>query len=173
MFFFGSMMGMVVIQLGVSELPPPWRQINALFLFLMILFMIRETGAVVWLSFFVHFIMELYATTPFGIVLFAGTVGMLVSVWLFHQFLTNRSWYTMFVLTASAILLYRLLYTVLLFIVSTRGYTVMPPWTFLLQTYGSEIALTACVATISYAFIEHVARRKRPVRIFSLGLFTK
>lgn len=153
--------GIVAAHLTTSYLlPPPWGHINTMFVLLSLLLLFGESGLVVWIAFAAHFVIELYATSPFGIILFSGTFAVLVAVWLFRYFFTNRSWYTAFAVSFIGVGVYRLLYS--LFLGLTRALLGEPslPWRHLLVVYGWEMLLSAIATGILYMAIARPFRKK-------------
>ena len=122
----------------VYLLPFPFSAVNTIFVFLILFLLIRESGVVVWLAFFSHFLLEFYMTTPFGVVLYASTISLLIVFWLYHRLFTNRSWYTALALGALTSLLYRMLYVGILICTSFRTRLPTVRWPSLLQSYFWE-----------------------------------
>lgn len=157
----GGVLGIVAAHLATSYLlPPPWGHVNTIFVLLSLLLLLGESGAVVWIAFATHFIIELYATSPFGVVLFSGTAAVLIAVWLFRYFFTNRSWYSAFAVSFIGVGVYRLLYSLLLSL--ARAFLGEPPlpWRYLLVVYGWEMMLSAIAAGVLYLVIARPFRKK-------------
>lgn len=155
-------LAIVFSHLAVSYLlPPPWGHMNAIFVILSLLLLLGESGMVVWMAFAGHFVLELYATTPFGIVLFSGTFALLAAVWLFRYFFTNRSWYTAFAVSAIGVALYRVLYSGSLLLVRAFGVETALPWRRLAVVFGWEILLTAIATGALYVLVARPFRKKR------------
>jgi hypothetical protein len=154
--------GIVLAHLIVSYvLPPPWGHVNAMFVLLSLMLLVGESGMVVWMAFASHFVLELYATTPFGIILFSGTCTLLAVVWLFRYLFTNRSWYTAFAVSAVGVALYRLLYSASLLIARAFGVPTALPWRHLAVVYGWEILLTSLATGVLYILLARPFRKKR------------
>lgn len=104
-----------IIHLSISYIVPfPYNKANFIFAVLIMLLLLRRTGMVVWLAFALHFLLELYAVTPFGVQLFSGTVTMLLLYWIAEKFFTNASSLVVAAMSIVAIVLYRLLYALVL-----------------------------------------------------------
>lgn len=89
----------------------PISSINILFVIILLLLLIHESGIVVWLAFITHFILELYTTsTPFGIILSAGTLSILLTYWLHKYVIINKTWYSGIVLAFISLTIYRAFY---------------------------------------------------------------
>lgn len=157
-----GIVGIVFLHLAASYLlPPPWGHVNAMFVLLSLLLLVGESGMVVWIAFASHFILELYATTPFGVILFSGTFALLAAVWLFRYFFTNRSWYTAFAVPLIGVALYRLLYSASLLIARAFGVPTAFPWRHLAGVYGWEMLLTSVATGAFYILLARPFRKKR------------
>lgn len=149
-----------------SLLPPPWHHLNVIFVFLILLLLIQETGMIIWISFCIHFFIELYAVGPFGILIFSGTFAALIAFWLYQYFFTNQSWYTAAVLSFLAVLFHRVLYSGALVSLQVVGHGAAPPWRAMASVYGWEMLLTAGVTSLLYLGIARPFRsQKRTVPI--------
>ncbi|MFH1947269.1 MAG: hypothetical protein ABIJ23_03885 [Candidatus Magasanikbacteria bacterium] len=131
-------------------LPYPWSKINIIFLILIIIMMWRDSGLTVWINFFSYFIIELYSVTPFGILLFSSTLGILLIFWFYKIFFTNRSWYSAMVLSGFAIFFYRLIYTISLILLNLFGFIEMVPWELLVVTFLWEFIFTVPTTGVVY-----------------------
>lgn len=161
MFFLKTSLAAIVFALVVILhisfafiLPRPISNLNIFVLALIIWLFIFETGYSVWISFFMHFILELYVTsTPFGVVLTAGTASMLIVYWLYHQIIVNRTWYGCAVLTFFFIILFRIIYLSIVAAVSLLSAPIPIYWSDLIVNIGWESAITSAAAGILYYFI--------------------
>lgn len=143
-----ALISMTILHLGVSYiLPSPWSHVNSLFIVLSLILFARNSGSVIWMAFFAHLLIELYTTTPFGIVLYTSTIAMVIGYWLSVAVITNRSWYSLSLLTGMILLVYRLGYMLLLAvtqIVTNNRYN----WSALLADLGWEWVFTTITVTI-------------------------
>lgn len=164
---FGIVLIIAMIHLIVPlVLPQPWSSINIIFIFL-ILFMLRQgTGAVVWVAFGAAFFTELYAAAPFGIILFALTISMLLSYWLFQYVFTNRSWYAAMAACLCGLTIYRILYTGLIFVTQWIAHLPSAPLLFLLQAYGWEAVLTTSLTGFLYLILYALERPRARLVLF-------
>lgn len=146
---------MVLLHLGAAYLLPyPWDSLNIMFMLLVVLIVVKETGIAVWLAYVGHFFIELYATTPFGVILFSSTISILCTFWLSRSIFINKSWYTAFVLAAIALFIYRLIYSTLLGILTLVQREGSLPWPLLIHHYVWELLLTsAAVGAVSLIFV--------------------
>ncbi len=154
---------LVIIQLIIfSVLPSPFSSLNLMFVFLVLFMFRKEAGGVVWIAFGTQFFAELYAATPFGVLLFSGTISTLLSYWLFQQVFTNRSWYSGMAVCMCALFIYRLFYTSLLFGIQLISRAPTIPPLFLLRVYGWELVLTTILTGLAYLISDALAKPKRP-----------
>ncbi len=142
---------LVMLHIGISSMTSfPWSTINGIFIGCLLLLLRRETSIVIWLSFCCHFIIELYSQHVFGIALYAGTISMLGTYWLYQYVFTNKTWYAACALTASSLLSYRVLYSVGLFVASVWGNGERILWAQLFWRYGAEIIFTTALVVVVY-----------------------
>jgi len=148
---FFSLVVLIAFSMGTSYLlPQPFSNINIIFLILIIIMMARDSGLVVWISFFIHFFIELYSSTPFGLILFSGTISILIIFWLYKNIFTNRSWYSAMALSVLALLLYRLLYLSVLTLLQLFELTSLTLKKITFITFGWEILFTCLLTGLIY-----------------------
>lgn len=156
---------LTVLHIGASYLLPfPYSKVNILLGSLLILLVTRGTGIIVWISFFSHFLIELYTVTPFGAVLFSSTLSMLAAYWLSKHVFTNYSWFATLALTACTLVLYRFLYSISLLLAALlSGYTTSS-WFLLFTTFVWELLFTLLFVTIGYIAVKLMS----PTRLTAL-----
>jgi hypothetical protein len=149
----------VTIHLGISYVFPfPWNKINIIFLAIVLSLVLFESGISVWITFFVHLFVEVYAPQPFGIIIFSSTISILCVYWLYRHLFTNRSWYSVMAMTFVALILYRLLYTILLSILYFWSGKDSIPFLELSAIYAWELFLTTVVSTLFYGILQLVSK---------------
>lgn len=149
--FFLLIVLLAIINIGFSYLIPyPFSKLNIVFAILVSLFFWNESGLVVWAAFFVSLIVELYTTTPFGVVLISNTLGILFAYWLYKWLFTNRSWYAMAALSLVSISLYRLLYISMLLFFSIFIDSLIIPWNLVLINSAWELLFTSTAIVLFY-----------------------
>lgn len=161
-FFFILLLLLLVttLHVGLSYfLPYPWSKINTLFIIFILLLLWWNSGMIVWLVFFSHFLIELFAVSPFGVIIFSSTLAFLISFWFYRTIFTNRSRYAVIVLTASTLLIYRLFYTLLIGILSIFKIIIFVPWRLLLITWLWEFIITTAAVAVIYFIISRFSRR--------------
>jgi len=101
------------LQTAVSFLLPfPFSTINIITVLLAILLLRRHHWSIVWLAFALFFFIELYTSSPFGVIIFSGTIGVLLTFWVYSRIFSNHSWYIAAAITATMLISYRLIYMV-------------------------------------------------------------
>lgn len=153
-------LGIVLLHFAVASiLPLPWRYGNPMLAILLLTLLLSERGGVVWLAFASHFVIELYATSPFGVLLASGTLSMLGAYGFSRYVFTNKSWVSACALPVIATLLYRALYSILLFL-SRLGAGGLP-WPYLARVYSWEILLTSIATVLLYLAVARPFWRKQ------------
>lgn len=147
----------VIMILHVSLLfflPEPFNKINTIIIALVMMLLTTDSGSVIWFAAFLYFCLELYTVTPFGIVLAAGTISLLVLVWLYRAFFTNRSVVSAAALAGVGLLLYRAFYSIGLLFISSSW-----QWRSLLTVYGWEVLVTVPTAAVVYFLWSRILKR--------------
>jgi hypothetical protein len=161
----------VAVHIGFSYvIPYPFSKLNIIFLFLLLFLLLKNSGLILWVSFFSHFLLELYANTPFGIILFASTMSILCSIWLYRIVFTNRSWYTAIILTFIALLIYRFFYLLLFFIYTLFVEYINIYWSALFLVFFWEILITSLAVGLLFFFSSNMPNKKQSI-IFDKRLF--
>ena len=112
--------GVFLLHLMLRQiLPAPIIHLNILLTTAVLIITLRESGFSICLTFVTHFFMELYSTTPYGLVLSISTLSVLLCLWAYRHFFTNSSWYTVLALSILLILFYQTALTISLIIVGT------------------------------------------------------
>lgn len=140
----------LAVHLGVGIfLSHPFNHINVFVGAAVWLFLVRSTGAAVWWFFGLYFVLELFASTPFGILLGAGTFSVLFLYWLSRSVITNRSWMAAVGLSVMGVVFFRLLHVVCLLCVSWISGSPYVLTHVYMQGVAWEIVLTTGVTTAS------------------------
>lgn len=144
----------------------PFSIINIIFAVLIIIMMWCEHGIVVWLAFCAHLFIELFAVTPFGIILLSSTLGMLAGYWLYTNIFTNKSWYTAIVMTLITITIYRTVYIVLYLLYLFLNSLIMPN-AFFFSIFFWEIILTSLSVGIIFIMISPFSEKLSSMSVSS------
>lgn len=157
-----SIILLTILHLGLSLLLPyPLSKINIIFAILILVMLWSESGLVVWISFFIHFLIELFASTPFGVILFSGTISILIGFWLYRSLYTDRSWYAALTLCFTTLLLYRIFYLLGLFFSKTMIKDLYIPLKLIFITSGWEFLFTALFVAIFYFIMSKFTHKFR------------
>ncbi len=95
-----SLPAVIAGQALLLRLPAPFSQISLPLLFLSINLLIWKNGGIVWYAAALYATLDLYTATPFGLVLYAGTLAMLTVFWLYRAVITNQGIFAVALVTA-------------------------------------------------------------------------
>ncbi len=168
--FFYIMILLIIVSFAMGAsfvLPYPWSKVNILFAFLLLILAFRPQGTVVWMSFIAHFFLELYAITPFGILLVSGTLSMLFTFWAYQYLFSNRSWYAMVAMCAFTLGIYRCIYVITLYIAHLIHPETVISWGSIMETTAWEILFTTTLVAVLYLIFFY--RSRRPVIMSMYG----
>ena len=139
-------------------LPYPWSNINLLISFLLIFLSFWGSGSIVWLAFFAGFLSDLYSDVYFGVFSITFTATFLIIYWLYYEIFTNRSIWSLTIMSVVTFLIFHFIYSVLTVI---NG--ILPKVTFL-KYYAWEVLLTTIFVFIVYFILEKVFVRFRIIK---------
>ena len=147
---------LVVFSIATSYLLPyPFSGINIILGILILSILWKNNGIIVWISFFSYFTIELFSVTPFGIILFSGTMCILFSLWLYRHILNNRTWYVAIILTFFTLLIYYILYLLTISILQIFGVITLIPWGLIIINFLWELLFTSLFVVICYLILWH------------------
>ncbi len=162
---------MAALHIGFSYLLPyPFSKINIIFTIVILLLLWYNSGLVVWISFFSNLFIELFAVSPYGVILFSSTISILIAFWLYQNFFANRSFYAALVLTASTIFIYRLIYIFSILILKIFNIVEFLPGKLILITSLWEILFTTILVSILY-FIFSLFTKKFSAAVIESSIF--
>lgn len=146
----------IALQFVLSQLLPfPLDKINVIFGCVVLMLLLRRSGLVVWLSFFLHYLIELYSTTPFGVVLFSGTISTLLLYWLSKEVFSSPRPLVALGIGSFGIILYRIIYTITLYISTLFiPQTVVPFTGSLAILYMWELVFTTGFILLMYLILQ-------------------
>lgn len=153
MILFLSIVIFVAHLFFINFLPTPFNSINIVFLSLILFLIFNNSGNVVWFSFILHLLLDMYSVTSFGIYLFAGTISILFEYWFYRDLFTNRSIWALVAMTASGLLIFRVLSTICILFV----HEIL--WQDMLLFYFFEFIFTVFGAVLVYSIINFVTER--------------
>ena len=157
---FLAIIFLVAINIGLSYiLPFPYSKLNILFAVIIILMLLSDSGLIVWITFFSHLFIELFSTTPFGVIIFSSTISILVAFWLYKHIFTNRSLLATIALSSFALIFYRLIYILLLAITRLFGIRTEIPWQLIFITFLWEFLFTTTLVAIFYFILSKFSKR--------------
>lgn len=155
----------IVHLLVINLFPYPFNHINTVFLCLFWLVIFSGQSKILWLALPLAFLLELFSPVPFGVITAALILSLAIIGWFLFNIFTNRSLYIVFLSAFLGLLLYRLLFVLILYILNLfkGGYQLLLPE--ILLNIFLEIILTAGVLTFFYFLTTLFIRRLNPAYI--------
>ena len=140
-------------------LPWPLNNINIIFSAVIISIIGWESGASIWLAVLLHFFIELYSISAFGLILLPSAIGIIFAYWLYIFIFTNRSWTSAIALVAIAITVYRILHTGVFIMVENfnKGFNI--DWHALLIPYFWELSFTSALTGLMVFIFSKIWKR--------------
>ncbi len=158
--FFLFLVVVISLHMVASYIFPfPFNKVNIIFSILIISLFYFKTGKIVWLAFILHFFIDMYSTTPFGIVLLSGTLSMLAIYWIAQIVLANPNIALVAISGAAVILIYRVFYSFFIFI-AKFWLDISFSFRQVLSLYLWELLFTSIVTSLIYLVISLFARKK-------------
>jgi len=139
-------------------LPYPWKTINLVILFLLLILGLRGSGNVVWLAFFSGVLMDLYSELYFGVFSISLTFSTLIIYWLYYDIFTNKSIWSIAIMTLLEIIIFRIFYTILIVFNGSKVKLT------LFSYYGWEILFTTILTFILYFLLEKILFKLKVLR---------
>lgn len=139
-------------------LPYPWKTINLVILFLLLILGLRGSGNVVWLAFFSGILMDLYSDLYFGVFSVSLTLSTLIIYWLYYDIFTNKSIWSIAIMTLLEIIIFRIFYTILIVFNGSKVKLT------LFSYYGWEILFTTILTFILYFLLEKILFKLKVLR---------
>lgn len=166
LFFFGLAAIFVVHTMVNYLLPFPFNQINTAFLTLMWLVVYRNDSQMLWMALGVTFLMNIFSSSPFGLLSISVITALLAVRKLFFVVFTNYSWYNVLLLGLVGYIFYKtMLYlTFVCLSILNRSFTSIA----LPNVYASlfEIGVNAAVFLCIYAVASLITPKKRYYNAF-------
>lgn len=165
----GLILGVVVIFIihlvVINLFPYPFNHVNTVFLCLLWLVIFSGQTKILWLALPLAFLLELFSPVPFGVITLALIISLSVISWFLFNIFTNRSPYIVFLSAFLGLLLYRLLFALILYLLNLfkGGYPLLLPE--ILFNIFLEIILTSGVLTFGYWLTTLFIRRLNPAYI--------
>jgi len=161
-------------------LPTPFSFLNIFVVATFLLFLIFESGFVIWIIIFSLFIIEHYnPTATFGILMFSGSFSTLISFWLYRFVFTNRSWYAGVTLTAIYLFIFRLLYCLISLFLVKIGTISSLNWSGLMIYFLWEFVFTCTTVGIIFFILPKLLPKFRTftsnknMQMFGLNYYEK
>lgn len=97
-------------------LPYPANRLNFLFIILLWLIIYKNDPSILWLALPLSLSTELFSSVPFGLSTAALLLSLFLEHWLLLNIFTNHSWYIVLLCGFTAIVSYRILFFLFIFI---------------------------------------------------------
>lgn len=120
----------------------------------------NESGASMWHSFFIFFMLEQFSAEPFGILLISGVFATLCCLWLYRYTFTNRSWYSLAGLTCITVLFMRVVSILLLYVFHLSTQDILPSFIDLVAQATREIAGTTLFTVCVYGVVTGISSKR-------------
>ena len=146
--------------------PPPFNNLNIIFVAVILFIMGWESSASIWLAFIFNFFIELYSATPFGLVIVSNVVSVALVYMLYVYIFTNRSWYSAVALSSIAIVFYRIIYSILFISLNFSSVGLSIGWETVAVSYFWELLLTAVVSGLAVLVLSKVLDRFKSQQMF-------
>lgn len=140
-------------------LPLPLSKANTILSLLSIILLYTHSGKVVWLSFILHYFIDLYTQTPFGIVLVTGTFAILFVYWTGGQLFSNASVWVAATLAAFTVVVYRVLYVSIVFLVSLVYTDISTTVGYVTHLFLWELCMTVLITVVIYWLATAILRK--------------
>jgi len=141
----------------ITLLPYPFYALNVALALIMLYIIRTERGGVVWMSFLVGILFDLYATTPFGLYSFCFTFASLLIYWLYTEIFTAQSLWAILLLAFVGATIFRILY------LSTDWIFRDILWSDVLVYSATDIVQTSIFTIMLYGILG-VYKYKRPLQ---------
>ena len=151
----------LIIHIIVNEvLPQPFNFINVIFIFILLLLIIKRVNNILWLIFPLCFLLELYSSAPFGINTLALLTTFAIIDWALNNIFVHRSVYIAIFSSLFGILCYRLLF--ILFLIMLNKFQLYFFWQVTLMEILWEVTLTTSTLAIAYVIFYKLEKRFNP-----------
>ena len=164
----GTLMLVLLHHVVVDILPYPFELVNLTYTALLWWLMYNPNTYLNTLIVTTAFLSELYATTPFGVVLISMTLGLIATNWMLTNVFTNHSWYMVFLVGGLSIAFYRIVYVVGAITVASFMHTGSIPNIKIIFDIFQEILLSSILLEIAYIISRLFSKKMNP-RYISLS----
>lgn len=137
----------------------PVSAVNILLIVIVIHLLLYDSIRVVWMSLAIFYILELFVSSPFGVLLFTGCLTAYGAFALHINVFPNRSLIASTSLLVTTVILFRVLYAVFGFVISLFT-TEQFQFVHLLGYMGWEVLLTGLAFLIVYPAVLFVLQRR-------------
>ena len=159
------------LQSLILELPVPFRNISVPLIALSLGLLIWKSGGIVWYAAVLYAVLDWYTATPYGLVLYSGTLAMLVVVWLYRGIITNQGILAAALVTAALTSVFNIFYALGRGLLSVFTDTVNFPGAAWLTTYVSQLVITVLAAVVVYLILARLIPRLKVTHTRQVGFY--
>ncbi len=134
-------------------LPAPFNNISLPVIALSLGLLIWKSGVIVWYAAALFAMLDWYTATPYGLVLYAGTLAMLVVIWLYRAVITNQGVLAAALVAFTITSFFQLFYALGRAGLSLVTDTVVFPGAAWLSTYVAQVLITVPVTVLLYVVL--------------------
>lgn len=161
-FVGGSILLVLLHVILVDFFPYPLNYINVVFIGLLWWLIYNPSYETKIRIVLVGWLIELYASTPFGILLISLVAALLIVDWLLRTILTHHSWYMVFLTGVAGLALYRVIYVLLLIVGASFFHVGAIPNVKILTVVIQEVLLSSFGIVLLYFVSQLFTRRMNP-----------
>lgn len=133
LFWLIFLTGLVFFQLSfIKNLPTPWSNLNLILAILFLVTLLVNYYSGLWLAVFAGLLLEIYSPAPFGGIFFPLLLVLLLADFLFRLFFTNRSLYSLLILSTAGTILFHFFNSSYLWILYRFDWS---PYTLVISNY--------------------------------------
>lgn len=163
--FAATIILLSAVQLSIIKaLPYPLAALNLFVVSLVFILLLAGWRSALWWSFGLGLVLDLYSFAPFGINLLSLAITLFAVNFLLTNFLTNRSLYTVVILSGAAYLVYEITVFVLYLSLAFWADDHLPQ-VFDLNFFSSQLfglLLNLLVTILLFYFLNFISRRYLP-----------
>jgi cell shape-determining protein MreD len=116
----------------IKNLPTPWSNLNLVLAILFLVTLLVNFHSGLWLAAFAGLLLEIYSPAPFGGIFFPLLLVLLLADFLFRLFFTNRSLYSLLILSTAGTILFHFFNSSYLWVLYRFDWS---PYTLIIDNY--------------------------------------
>lgn len=150
----------------------PFNTVNVTIIAMVFLLMTRRTNLSIAITLFMGTIIDLYAVTPFGVLLVALIISLIVGIALSSYVITTISFLGGVILTLTMVVCYRISFMLFFGLYALSHEEVVLPFVQALQHVAAEAFTTTLIAALLILFFaKRTARSHARIKTTHYGIF--